>query len=165
MTMRHGGTKQDNAASVPSSKNSAASVRFLCAGAPRQAKNIALALCASHSGRTMVRCRTDAAPPRPHHAFSACLRLSARRPPTLNRETLMNTERISRATRHFSGVLTEAWGRITGDALRAEAGRRIQFATRNELRDAMFTAQSARDMREFLHRNRNWSQPKDRHHA
>jgi uncharacterized protein YjbJ (UPF0337 family) len=77
----------------------------------------------------------------------------------------MNTERISRLVLHFSGVLTELWGEITGDTLRTEAGRRKQFAARNELRNAISDAQSARELREFLHRNRNWKHPEDSHHA
>jgi uncharacterized protein YjbJ (UPF0337 family) len=81
-----------------------------------------------------------------------------------NRETHMNTDTISRAMRQFSGVLTEAWGDLTGDALRSEAGRRTQFAARNDLRNAVSSEQSAREMREFLHRNRNWNHPEiDRH--
>jgi len=82
-----------------------------------------------------------------------------------NRETKMYTEHISRSLRHLAGVLIETWGVLRGDAWRAEAGRRIQFTTRNELRNAASTAQSTREMREFLHRNRDWSRPDDRRHT
>jgi uncharacterized protein YjbJ (UPF0337 family) len=114
----------------------------------------------------IVRCRTDPALLCTHHSSTvrntfcgADFQLIS------NRETDMNTEQISRAMRQFSGVLTEIWGDLTGDALRSEAGRRIQFAARNELRNAVSSEQSAREMREFLHRNRNWNHPEDSHHA
>jgi uncharacterized protein YjbJ (UPF0337 family) len=68
----------------------------------------------------------------------------------------MNGERLAGICRQFAGRMNAAWGELTGDPVRAAAGRRGQIVGKTQQRSGIARQQSARQLREFLHRNRNW---------
>lgn len=68
----------------------------------------------------------------------------------------MNLERFTGICMEISGRLYEAWGDATGDPMRAAEGRRTQILAMARQRKAFEREQSARQLREFLQRNRNW---------
>ena len=69
----------------------------------------------------------------------------------------MNTERIAGMCKELAGRFNEALGRRTGNQWRAAAGRRCRIAGELQQRDAVSQEHSLQLMREFLHRNRNWT--------
>ena len=68
----------------------------------------------------------------------------------------MNGERFVGICRQFAGRMNESWGELTGDPLRAAAGRRAQILGRVQERSGIAKEESARQMRDFLTRNREW---------
>ncbi len=68
----------------------------------------------------------------------------------------MNKERFAGICRQFAGNLNESWGELTGDPLRAAAGRRGQAVGRAQQRSGLTREQSEREMDDFLTRNRDW---------
>ncbi len=68
----------------------------------------------------------------------------------------MNGERFAGVCLRFAGRMNETWGELTGDPLRAAAGRRAQIFGKARERSGIAKEDSARQLREFLHRNRNW---------
>ena len=68
----------------------------------------------------------------------------------------MNGERFAGICRQFAGKMNETWGDLTGDPLRAAAGRRAQIFGKAQQRSGIAKEDSARQLRDFLNRNRNW---------
>ena len=68
----------------------------------------------------------------------------------------MNTERYAGICRQFAGRINETWGELTGDPLRAAAGRRAKIYGKAQQRNAIAKERSNLQLRDFLHRNRNW---------
>ena len=68
----------------------------------------------------------------------------------------MNGERFAGICRQFAGKMNETWGDLTGDPLRAAAGRRAQMFGKAQQRSGIAKEDSARQLRDFLNRNRNW---------
>ncbi len=68
----------------------------------------------------------------------------------------MNRELLEGFCREVAGRIVETWGELGADALRAADGRRMQFAGRMQQRNGRRTLESARQLREFVRRHRNW---------
>ncbi len=68
----------------------------------------------------------------------------------------MNGERFAGVCRQIAGRMNETWGELTGDPLRVAAGRRAQIVGKAQQRRGIANEESARQLRDFLHRNRNW---------
>lgn len=68
----------------------------------------------------------------------------------------MNRDRVEGICKQFSGTVREWWGELTDDALVAAAGRHDRIAGRIQERDGSYKEQAALQLKEFLHRNRNW---------
>ena len=68
----------------------------------------------------------------------------------------MNGEQLVGVCREFAGRMNETWGDLTGDPLRTAAGRRAQIFGKAQQRNGMAKEESARQLRDFLTRNRDW---------
>lgn len=68
----------------------------------------------------------------------------------------MNYERFAGICKETMGRMNEAWGELTGDPQRAADGRRAQIAGAAQKRKGHSREESARQLRDFLQRNRNW---------
>jgi uncharacterized protein YjbJ (UPF0337 family) len=68
----------------------------------------------------------------------------------------MNRDQLEGSWRQVAGKMKERWGTMTGDPLVAAAGRREQLGGRVQKRRGISTEQSARQLSEFMYRNRNW---------
>lgn len=68
----------------------------------------------------------------------------------------MNRDRLEGGWKQFGGKVKEQWGRLTHDPRRELAGRRDQLAGRVQQRYGISKEQSARELKDFLDRNRNW---------
>lgn len=68
----------------------------------------------------------------------------------------MNRDRFEGSRKQFIGKVKERWGKLTSDPQRELAGRREQIAGRMQARYGIAKEEAARQLREFLHRNRNW---------
>ena len=77
----------------------------------------------------------------------------------------MNREQFAGICRQFSGKINEAWGELAGNPQRATAGRQSQIAGKTQQRNGLSNEESARQLREFLHRNRKWNFHKERENA
>lgn len=71
----------------------------------------------------------------------------------------MNRDRLEGSWKTFGGKVKERWGRLTGDRQCELAGRRDQAAGRIQERYGRSKEETARQFREFLHRNRDWNLP------
>ena len=69
----------------------------------------------------------------------------------------MNAERLVGICRQIAGRMNETWGELSGDPLRAAAGKRAQVFGRVQERSGIAREESARQLRDFLHRNRRWN--------
>ena len=69
----------------------------------------------------------------------------------------MNSERWAGICRQFAARMNETWGDLTGDPRRVAAARLVQIIAKNQQRSAIASEESARQMRDFLYRNRNWN--------
>ncbi len=72
------------------------------------------------------------------------------------RENGMNGERFAGICQQFAGRMNETWGELTADPLRAAAGRRAQVFGKARQRNGLAKEESSRQLRDFVHRNRNW---------
>jgi uncharacterized protein YjbJ (UPF0337 family) len=72
------------------------------------------------------------------------------------RETNMNRDRIEGSWKQFGGIAREQWGRLIHDQSGVDAGRRDQLAGSVQVRHGISQDESARQVRDFLYRNRNW---------
>ena len=68
----------------------------------------------------------------------------------------MNGERFAGICLQFAGRMNETWGELTGDPLRAATGRRAQIFGKAQQRSGIAKEDSARQLRDFLIRNRDW---------
>lgn len=69
----------------------------------------------------------------------------------------MNRERFEGNWKQFGGKVNEQWGRLTNDPQRELAGRRDQVAGRIQKRYGIAKEDAARQLKDFLDRNRNWN--------
>ena len=68
----------------------------------------------------------------------------------------MNAERFAGICQQFAGKMNQTWGELAGDPTRVAAGRRAQIFGKAQQRSGIAKEDSARQLREFLTRNRNW---------
>lgn len=68
----------------------------------------------------------------------------------------MNRDRMEGKWRQVTGQVKEYWGMLTGDPPVAVAGRRKQLAGRIQERRGISKQQAARQLRDFMCRNRDW---------
>jgi len=68
----------------------------------------------------------------------------------------MNAERFAGICLQCAGRINETWGELSGDPLRAAAGRRTQMFGKAQQRSGMAKEDAERQLRDFLQRNRNW---------
>ena len=69
----------------------------------------------------------------------------------------MNRDRLAGSWKQFSGNVKEQWGRFTHDPRCESAGRRDQLAGRVQERYGISKEKAARQLKDFLVRNRNWN--------
>lgn len=69
----------------------------------------------------------------------------------------MSRDRIEGLIKQASGTLREQWGLLTSDPLRVVAGRCEQLMGLAQVRDGIKKEQAARQLREFMQRNRQWN--------
>jgi len=69
----------------------------------------------------------------------------------------MNRDRIEGNWKQFSGSVRAQWGRLTGDTAGVNAAKRDQLAGSIQELQGLSKEESARQLREFLRRNRNWN--------
>jgi uncharacterized protein YjbJ (UPF0337 family) len=70
----------------------------------------------------------------------------------------MTAERIAGLFRQWAGWMNQYLGELSGDALRAESGRRDQVIGKTQQRNAIENERFHLQLREFQNRNRNWTQ-------
>jgi len=68
----------------------------------------------------------------------------------------MNRDRLAGTWKQVGGKITEHWGRFTRDLQRESAGRRAQLEGRLQARYGSEKDAAARQLGEFMNRNRNW---------
>jgi len=68
----------------------------------------------------------------------------------------VNRDRLEGKWKQLSGSVREHWGRLTDDRLSIVAGRHNQAAGRVQERSGIYKEECERQLREFLHRNRDW---------
>ena len=69
----------------------------------------------------------------------------------------MNRDRVEGNWKQFSGSVRAQWGRLTGNESGANAGKRDQLAGSIQERHGLTEEESARQLRDFLRRNRDWN--------
>lgn len=68
----------------------------------------------------------------------------------------MNGERIAGFCLQVAGRANQAWGELTGDWLRENAGRRDQVIGKARQAGAIAQEAAARQLQDFQHHHRNW---------
>jgi uncharacterized protein YjbJ (UPF0337 family) len=68
----------------------------------------------------------------------------------------MNQERFHGICMQFSGTVKEQWGRLAGDPHVVAAGRSDRFAGRILEQRGISSQEAARQLDDFMRRNRNW---------
>ena len=68
----------------------------------------------------------------------------------------MNEERFAGIRRQLAGMLSQAWGELTGDPLRVAAAIRDQDIGKAQQASGIVQEAAARQLRDFQHQNRNW---------
>ena len=71
----------------------------------------------------------------------------------------MNRDRLEGKWKQFSGNVREQWGRLTDDRLSVIAGKHDQAAGKYQERYGVNLEDGARQLKQFLHRNRDWDTP------
>jgi uncharacterized protein YjbJ (UPF0337 family) len=71
-------------------------------------------------------------------------------------EIEMNQDRLAGMWQQFAGALKENWGRRTDNRLVASIGTQDQVAERIRERRRVAKEESARQLKDFRQRNRNW---------
>ena len=71
----------------------------------------------------------------------------------------MNRDRWAGIWKQFNGKLKERWGRLTDDPRLVAAGTLDQRAGRVQERYAASKEEAARQLKEFIVRNRHWDIP------
>jgi uncharacterized protein YjbJ (UPF0337 family) len=75
----------------------------------------------------------------------------------LRQSAVMNRDRIEGLIKQVSGSFREQWGLLTSDRLTAVAGRCEQLMGLAQARDGLKKEQAARELRDFMQRNRYWN--------
>ncbi len=68
----------------------------------------------------------------------------------------MNQDRIAGIWKQFRGKVKGRWGELTHDPQVVTAGARDQLAGRIQERYGVSKEEAARQLKDFLDRNRNW---------
>ena len=68
----------------------------------------------------------------------------------------MNQDRFEGIRMRLGGTLKEQWGRLTGDSRVVASGKSDRFAGRILEQRGLSAQESARQLNEFMRRNRNW---------
>ena len=68
----------------------------------------------------------------------------------------MNRDQVAGRVRQATGKMKEHWGILSRDPVVADAGRRDQLFGRIQERRGNSHEQAARQLRDFMRRNRNW---------
>lgn len=68
----------------------------------------------------------------------------------------MNRDRLAGKWKQLSGSVRERWGRLTDDRLSVVAGKHDQLAGRYQEQYGIAKEESERQLRDFLHRNRDF---------
>lgn len=68
----------------------------------------------------------------------------------------MNGKRLAGVWLQLAGAIKQAWGDLTADPLRANAGRRQQINGKLQQVRGFEQEESARQLRDFQHHHRNW---------
>ncbi len=68
----------------------------------------------------------------------------------------MNQDRCAGILKQFRGKVKESWGRLVNNPRVVTAGIRDQFAGSIQERYGVSKEKAARQLKEFLDRNRNW---------
>ena len=74
----------------------------------------------------------------------------------------MNRDRIEGVWKQVRGRLRQRWGVLTSSRLSAIAGAQSQLAGRIQERCGIAKEESQRELKSFLHRNRNWNPGNER---
>ena len=69
----------------------------------------------------------------------------------------MNQDRFAGIWMQFRGKVRGRWGELTNDPVAVTAGTREQLAGRIREGYGISKDTAARQLRDFLHRNRNWN--------
>jgi uncharacterized protein YjbJ (UPF0337 family) len=69
----------------------------------------------------------------------------------------MNRDRFEGSWKQFAGRVKEQLGKLTSDPQREFAGRRDRLAGRIQERYGISKEEAARQLRDFLDRNRDWN--------
>jgi uncharacterized protein YjbJ (UPF0337 family) len=69
----------------------------------------------------------------------------------------MNRDQIEGSLRQVTGKVKERWGMLTGDPVGAAGGRRDQLAGKVQMRRGISNQLAARQLKDFMYRNRNWN--------
>lgn len=77
----------------------------------------------------------------------------------------MNGELFVGICRQFAGRMNETLGELTGDERRMAAGRRTRISGKAQQSSGIMKDESARQMKDFLQRNRNWNFQDERENA
>jgi len=67
----------------------------------------------------------------------------------------VNRDRLEGKWKQFSGSVRERWGRLTDDRLSVVAGKHNQVAGRIQERCGIYKEKGERQLKDFLHRNRD----------
>ena len=68
----------------------------------------------------------------------------------------MNQARFAGILKQFKGTMTERWGKLTNNAVLATTGARDYRAGRIQEQYGISKEEAARQLKDFLDRNRNW---------
>ncbi len=68
----------------------------------------------------------------------------------------MNQDRFAGIWKQFRGKVKGRWGKLTNNPLVVTAGTRDQLAGRTQERYGISKEDAARQLKDFLERNRNW---------
>ena len=71
----------------------------------------------------------------------------------------MNQDRCAGIWKQFRGKVRGRWGELTNNPLVVTAGTRDQLAGRIQERYGVAKEEAARQLQDFLDRNRNWDLP------
>ena len=72
----------------------------------------------------------------------------------------MNRDRVEGNWKQLSGGVRAHWSRLTGNESGVNAGKREQLAGSIQESYGLSKEESARQLKDFLHRNRDWNPSK-----
>ncbi len=68
----------------------------------------------------------------------------------------MNQDQLAGIGKQLRGMVKKSWGRVTSNPLAVSAGRRDQYAGSIQARYGISKEKAARQLKDFLDRNRDW---------